>query len=60
MQGTMGGEMVEAGGNLASRERKEESFSEGPAYRKFNIGVFKKALPFLARARRATPPLKRD
>ena len=25
MQGTMGGEMVETGGNLASRERKEES-----------------------------------
>ena len=29
MQGTMGGEMVETGGNLASREREGESFNEG-------------------------------
>ena len=29
MQGTMGGEMVEAGGNLASRERAEESLRGG-------------------------------
>ena len=47
MQGTMGGEMVEAGGDLASRERKEES-----------IGVISRSYLMFSRVERILFPIE--